>query len=65
MQLKEKKQRSFDLFTDALYSKAADAINNNVKDVVKTGVKSSATLFDYIEELRERWPNGKKKRKLI
>ena len=41
MQLKQKHPRSFDLWTDPLYEKAATALNANMKmAAVKIGVKS-------------------------
>ena len=49
MQLNRKKARIFDLFTDPLYEKVADAINVHMRKVLKKDVKSSAEKSDELE----------------
>ena len=54
MQLKQKQPRSFDLWTDPLYEKAATALNANMKMAVKIGVKSGASANDELKPQRVR-----------
>ena len=49
MQLKQKQPRSFDLWKDPLYEKAATALNANMRMAVKIGVKSGASANDELK----------------